>query len=124
MPSALNKTAKSFGLGRENCSKMVIRTAPLTSKISPGPAAYNFPSLIGKGSTKFTMRIKTLSTEDLQKKIGPGPANYNSISSIDPLGKFRLSFYRDTGAPKISPASSGRWEKISIFILQFNKKKF
>ena len=118
LPSTVTKCHKSFGVGRAEYKKVVLKTSPLINELSPGPSAYSYESKIGKGSSKFTMRMRTKFEENITSKIVPGPGNYPMFSTINSEGKFRVSGFRDSGATKFSPKSSSRFASLSIDIVR------
>eukprot|EP00831_Metopus_contortus_P024472 TRINITY_DN21336_c0_g1_i3.p1 TRINITY_DN21336_c0_g1~~TRINITY_DN21336_c0_g1_i3.p1 ORF type:complete len:232 (+),score=34.62 TRINITY_DN21336_c0_g1_i3:171-866(+) len=113
LPSTLTKVGKSFGVGRDSFGKVFLGTVPQFSKEAPGPGTYDdkVPK-IGKEASKFTMRMRTKLEENITAKIVPGPGNYVPVSSISPEGKFKVSTFKDTGAYKFNPPSSGRFTQI------------
>ncbi len=113
LPSTLKVAPRSFGLGRDKFQKVVLKTAPLVNTVSPGPSAYNCESRMGKDALRFTLRSRTKLAEEFAWRKVPGPDNYAAYTTITPMGRFRLSSIRDTGAPKFSPPSSARFSQLS-----------
>ena len=115
LPSTLKNQPRTFGIDRDKYKKVMLRTAPLVNFFSPGPGKYEPKPW--KDTSKFTMRTRTKLEENITSKIVPGPGNYPPMSTITPLGKFRISSLRDTGLTRFNPPSSARFSPISNFCL-------
>ena len=92
-------------------------------KGAPGPGSYDIKPT--KNNVAYSIRIRTniygiyfqfnvfnqfFSANTSTLKV-PGPGQYNNISSITGDGKFFFSKYKDSKAPVINPARSGRFDK-------------
>ncbi len=114
LPSTLKNSPKTFGVARDKYQKVMLKTAPLVNMTSPGPCAYSYESRLGKDASKFTMRVKTKADDEFSWRRVPDPSNYIPFSTINSMGKFRVSTIRDTGATKFSPPTSVRFFQMSI----------
>ena len=102
LPSTLSKSGKTFGVERSSYEKVFLKTSTHINKHSPGPIyKLSFPE--GKFVT-LKSRINYLDTE--MARLVPGPNAYSTVSTINKEGKYMLSTYRDSGAPKYGP-----WKK-------------
>lgn len=99
LPSTLSKAGKSFGIDRSKYEKVLLKTATLINKQSPGPI-YDVSSAIGKHATKVTLKPRVNYVDSKMPKLVPGPGTYAIMPCINKNGRFMLSTYRDSGAPR------------------------
>lgn len=104
----------SFGIARDAYQKVFLKSSPSLGTLSPGPAQYKIDRELGKGTSKFTMRLKTAIPEsNYTKKIVPGPGSYNILACINEKGKFMYAKFKNSGAVVFSPPSSVRFHEKS-----------
>jgi len=93
-----------------------LKSAPNLGALSPGPGAYTINPLIGKGGSKYTMRLKTaILNGNITAKIVPGPGHYAVPSAITPNGRYVYAKFKSVGSTTFSPPSSTRFKELSIF---------
>eukprot|EP00826_Nyctotherus_ovalis_P010838 TRINITY_DN12831_c0_g6_i2.p1 TRINITY_DN12831_c0_g6~~TRINITY_DN12831_c0_g6_i2.p1 ORF type:complete len:266 (-),score=24.54 TRINITY_DN12831_c0_g6_i2:64-861(-) len=102
LPSTLSKTGKTFGVDRNKFEKVFLKTGAVINKQSPGPA-YDVSCPAGKFATKVTLKPRVNYVDSKMPRIVPGPGAYGFVPCINENGRFNLSTYRDSGAPRYGP---------------------
>lgn len=104
LPSTLSKSGKSFGTARDKFEKVFLKTGSFINKQSPAPI-YDVTMPAGKFATRVTLKPRIDYVDNKMARLVPGPGTYKPFSSINDNGRYLLSTYRDSGAPRIGQAT-------------------
>ena len=104
---------------REVFKKNYLKTGSFINYLSPGPSVYKSYYEIGKFSTKVTLKSRTAIIDAKMKSNYPSPNKYQPPTCISERGKYFISDYRDSGAPRIGPVKP--LAPLSMIINSFRK---
>jgi len=97
----------SFGLGRNKVSLNGIVPSQLNKGCAPGPGTYPLGSTKSRINYSFAIRPKPTLTSN---HFAPGAGTYQLPESINSEGKYAISKYMNSKAPRISNSSQSRFQ--------------
>lgn len=97
----------SFGLGRNMVSLNGIFPKRMYKGEAPGPGKYPIPSSKSQIGYSFRIRLNKPVTTDMRS---PAPGKYDIQETINGNGRYCLSKFTNSKAPRISVTASGRFK--------------
>ncbi|MCQ2818429.1 MAG: hypothetical protein MJ252_14270 [archaeon] len=93
----------SFGVGRDKFTKVYVESNKNLDMNVPGPGKYYNPPAFGKGAISYSFRGRPEPNKEMVEKRKkmyptPGPGEYPNVLSINPKGRYPLSYIENTSS--------------------------